>query len=89
MDIKLHCLESFPAQDIRGAYYTVYGYEHLARVYTWLDSPASPAQWEPTGVVEYKLANGEHLDLVEDGTLQGASTGVRLHRTRFDSDTTH
>lgn len=77
MDIKLHRLESFPAQDVRGSYYTVYGYEHLARVYTWLDAPA---QWESTGVIEYKLANGEHLDVDEDGTFHGAETGVELHR---------
>ncbi|RZI84080.1 MAG: hypothetical protein EOP38_10395 [Rubrivivax sp.] len=77
MDIKLHRLESFPAQDIRGAYYTVYGYERLARAYPWLDTAA---QWESTGVIEYKLASGEHLDVDEDGTLLGAVTGVRLHR---------
>jgi hypothetical protein len=81
MDIKLHRLESFPAEDVHGTFYQVYGYEHLARAYTWLEATA---QWEPTGVIEYKLANGEHLDVDDDGTLQGAVTGVRLHRTRFD-----
>lgn len=87
MDIKLHRLESFSAQDAQGKPYKVYGYERLARAYPWLDAAA---QWESTGVVEYKLANGEHLDMARDGTLQGAHSGVRLHRMHFaNSDTSH
>jgi hypothetical protein len=77
MDTKLHRLESFSALDEQGKTYTVYGYEIMARAYPWLDAAV---QWEPTGRVEYKLANGEHLDITEDGTLHGARTGVRLHR---------
>ncbi len=87
MDIKLHRLESFSAQDTQGKPHKVYGYELMARAYPWLDAAV---QWEPTGVVEYKLASGEHLDLGRDGTLHGAQSGVHLHRTPFaNSDTAH
>jgi|GWRWMinimDraft_6_1066014.scaffolds.fasta_scaffold00647_3 hypothetical protein len=87
MDIKLHRLESFSAQDTQGKAYKVYGYELMARAYPWLDAAV---QWEPTGVVEYKLASGEHLDMARDGTLQGAQSGVCLHRLHSaSSDTAH
>lgn len=78
MDIKLQRLESFSAQDTQGRAHKVYGYELLARAYPWLD-PA--VQWEPTGVVEYKLDTGEPLDLDRDGTLHGARSGLHLHRS--------
>lgn len=87
MDIKLHRLESFSAQDTQGKAYKVYGYELMARAYPWLDAAV---QWEPTGVVEYKLASGEHLDMARDGTLHEALTGLHLHRMQSaNSGTTH
>jgi hypothetical protein len=77
MDRKLHLLETFVARDEHGASYKVFGYEHL------VPSPASPdlpLNWEPTGVAEYKLEGGEHVDLERDGTLRVATTGLRLNR---------
>jgi hypothetical protein len=77
MDIKLQRLESFSAQDAHGHAHKVYGYELLARAYPWLDVAV---QWEPTGVVEYKLDTGEHLDMGRDGSLHGARSGLHLQR---------
>ncbi|NRF71281.1 hypothetical protein HLB44_30250 [Aquincola sp. S2] len=76
MDRKLHLLEAFVAQDDQGASYKVFGYEHLVH------APISAGfqQWEPTGVAEYKLASGEHLELEHDGVLRVAASGLRLKR---------
>ncbi len=77
MDRKLHLLETFVAQDERGASYKIFGYEHLVKVPA---APEFPQQWEPTGIAEYKLAGGEHVDQERDGTLRIAKTGLRLNR---------
>lgn len=76
MDRKLHLLETFVARDDQGASYKVFGYEHLVQ------APVSPwfQQWEPTGVAEYKLASGEHLEPESDGMLRVAASGLRLKR---------
>ena len=67
MDRKLHLLESFTAQWPDGQTYKVFGYEHLVRDETF----AGPHEhWEPTGVSEYRLADGRRVDLAADGTLR-------------------
>jgi len=67
MDRKLHLLESFTAQGPDGQTYKVFGYEHLVRDETF----AGPDEhWEPTGVSEYRLADGRRVDLAADGTLR-------------------
>lgn len=86
MDIKLHRLESFSAQDAQGRAHKVCGYELLARAYPWLDVAV---QWEPTGVVEYRLDTGEHLDMNRDGSLVAAQSGLRLQRTPANSGLAH
>jgi hypothetical protein len=77
MDRKLHLLETFVAQDEHGASYKVFGYEHLVKMPS---APEFPQHWEPTGIAEYKLADGEHVDLQRDGTLRIAKTGRPLTR---------
>lgn len=77
MDKKLARLETFRVQDMHGATYKVHAYEHLTRVHTLMDMQT---QWEPTGLVEYKLSTGEHLDLDVDGTLYVPSSHTALHR---------
>lgn len=76
MDRKLHLLETFVALDDKGAPYKIFGYEHLVR------PPLAPEfqSWEPTGVVEYKLAGGEHVDVQSDGMLLVTSRGLQLKR---------
>ena len=76
MDRKLHLLETFVAQDDQDASYKVCGYEHLVQA----SVSAELQQWEPTGVAEYKLASGEHLELELDGRLLVAASGLRLTR---------
>ena len=77
MDRKLHLLETFVAQDDQGASYKIFGYEHLVQAHA---SPEFQQQWEPTGIAEYKLAGGGHVDLESDGVLRIAATGLRLKR---------
>lgn len=78
MDIKLHRLDTFSAVDGQGGFHTVHAYEHLART-PMLGDLDPTLQWEPTGVLEFKLATGEHLDVARDGALV-AGSGMRLTR---------
>ncbi len=67
----------FDPEDEQGASYKVFGYEHLVQAPV---SAGFQQQWEPTGVVEYKLASGEHLELESDGMLRVSASGLRLQR---------
>ena len=57
-------------------------YEHLVRdeASTQLDG------WEPTGQVEYRLAEGERVTLDPDGTLRLAGSGEALERVVAPAD---
>lgn len=75
MDLRLHLLESFMATGPDGASYKVCGYERLA------PDPALPdsdEHWEPTGVAEYRLADGRLVELQRDGSLRIAGSDVVL-----------
>jgi len=77
MEKKLQFLESFAARDDDGQVYQVRVYEHLAR----LDAVAGPfEQWESTGLAEYKLSDGRHVDVAGDGGLTLRDGGIRLQR---------
>ena len=79
MEKMLHLLESFSAHGSDGKEYVVHGYEHLAR----LDAvPDSQGRWEPTGVAEYKLADGRRIDVDKQGDMTVVGTRVRLERER-------
>jgi len=75
MDRRLHLLESFTAQGSDGATYKVCGFERLARDESIVDGQE---RWEPTGVTEYRLAEGALVDVARDGTMRIASSGVEL-----------
>lgn len=86
MEKRLHLLETFAARGSDGKAYVVHGYEHLAR----LDGVPDPqGQWEPTGLAEYRLADGRLVSVDKDGTMIVPSLGVRLERTarRAESNT--
>ncbi len=77
MEKMLHLLETFTARGSDGRSYRVQAYEHLAR----LDAaPDRQGQWEPTGLAEYKLADGRHVSVDKDGTMTVPGTGVKLER---------
>jgi hypothetical protein len=77
MEKMLHVLETFTARGNDGATYHVHVYEHLAR----LDAvPDTQGQWEPTGLVEYKLADGRHLKVDDDGAMSLPGTTLKLAR---------
>jgi hypothetical protein len=79
MEKSLRQLETFNARGTDGQVYAVRGYEHLARV----DPHASSRdQWEPTGEAEYKLADGRHLDMLEDGQMRVPGSELMLERIR-------
>ena len=72
METKLHLLESFDARSTDGTNVRIYAYEHLLRD----DSlPGALDAWEPTGTVEYRLADGRRVVVGPDGTVQGADAG--------------
>ena len=75
MDKQLRLLDSFQARGADGAAYKVMAYEHLRRV----DLMSSGAeQWEPTGQTEYRLASGERVDLMGDGSWRVLPSGMTL-----------
>jgi hypothetical protein len=75
MDRKLHLLESFTAHGSDGATYKVCGFECLAKDESLADGQE---HWEPTGTVEYRLADGEPVAVARDGSMRVARSGVRL-----------
>lgn len=77
MDKQLHRLETFRVQDMHGALYTVHAFEHLTRVGHLLDMRT---EWEPTGLVEFKLDTGEHLDVEPDGAMHLPGSDLLLRR---------
>lgn len=78
MDRRLHLLETFAARGSDGASYKVHGYEHLVRDEALLKDGRE--HWEPTGLAEYRLADGDRVEMLPDGTLQVAKSGVTLTR---------
>jgi hypothetical protein len=74
MDIRLHLLESFAAKGSDGQHYKVCGYERLSLV------PGSADQWEPTGVAEYRLEDGRHVEVGKDDVMRLAESGIVLTR---------
>jgi hypothetical protein len=67
MDRKLHLLESFTTHGTDGRTYRVFGYEHLVRD----ESLAGATEhWEPTGVSEYRLADGRRVEMRNDGSIR-------------------
>jgi hypothetical protein len=75
MDRKLHLLESFDARATDGATYKVLGFEHLVR-----DPSALDERWEPSGVAEYRLADGRVVSEAADGTLRVSGSALTLSR---------
>ena len=72
MDRKLHLLESFTAQGTDGQTYRVFGYEHLVRDESL---PGAIEHWEPTGVAEYRLADGRPVEMNRDGSVRIVDAG--------------
>lgn len=77
MERKLHLLESFEAKGSDGATYKVCGYEHLVRDESVADGRE---HWEPTGLAEYRLADGDRVDVQRDGSMRVARSGIELIR---------
>jgi hypothetical protein len=86
MEKQLRLLESFPVHGDDGNNYQVRVYEHLAR----LDAvPGLTDEWESTGLAEYKLADGRHVEVSRDGGLTlhhgGQGSGIRLTRAALQA----
>ena len=77
MDKKLHLLESFTAQGSDGTLYKVLAYEHLARDES---IAVAPDRWQPTGLAEYRLADGGRVEVHPDGSMRLPDSGVQLAR---------
>lgn len=79
MDKKLQRLETFRVQDMHGATFKVHAYEHMTCIHPFLDMET---QWEPTGLIEYKLSTGEHLDVDEEGNWLVPGSSMPLRRVQ-------
>lgn len=77
MDKQLHRLDTLCARDPQGRLHTVHAFEHLVRLPVGSDPFG---QWEPTGMVEFRLANGERLDMPEEGVFVAPGRDLRLTR---------
>jgi hypothetical protein len=77
MEKMLHLLETFSARGSDGKEYVVRGYEHMVRMQ---GVPDLQGQWEPTGLAEYKLADGTSIDVDARGVMTIAASGVTLER---------
>jgi len=84
MEKKLHLLDSFTAQGSDGSTYKVMGYEHMVREDSLHDGQE---HWESTGQTEFRLADGERVDVADDGSMLITKTGVRLAREARASKT--
>jgi hypothetical protein len=77
MERKLHLLESFTARGSDGETYKVRGYEHLVRDESLADGLE---HWEPTGQAEYRLEDGQPVEVRRDGSMRLPNSGVQLAR---------
>ena len=76
MEHKLHLLESFTARGSDGAAYKVCAFERLVKDESLVDGQE---HWEPTGVAEYRLAEGDRVDVRRDGSMRVVRSGVQLN----------
>ncbi len=76
MDYKLHLLDSFSARGADGHTYKVCAYEHLVEDRSLATDGRE--HWEPTGEVEYRLAGGEIVEELPDGSLRVRSSTLTL-----------
>jgi hypothetical protein len=74
MDLRLHLLETFMATGADGASYKVYAYERLAPDASLADGE----HWEPTGVIEYRLADNRPVEAGRDGSMRIVASGLTL-----------
>jgi hypothetical protein len=74
MDVRLHLLDTFAATGSDGRRYKICAYERLAL------APVSAGQWEPTGVAEYRLEDGRHVEVGQDDTMRVAGSELVLRR---------
>jgi hypothetical protein len=79
MEKTLRLLDSFNARGNDDKTHSVHVYEHLAKVDLLT---AGQEQWEPTGKVEYKLADGRPLDVDAEGVMRVAGGDLVLKREK-------
>ena len=77
MEKMLHQLETFTARGSDGKSYVIRGYEHMARLEA---IPETHGQWEPTGLAEYKLADGRPILVDKTGRMTITGTDISLQR---------
>jgi len=76
MERKLQLLDSFDARGADGATYRVHGYEHLVRDESMIAGGLD--QWQSTGRAEYRLADGERVQLDGEGRMRIVRSGIEL-----------
>ena len=68
-------LASFRARGSDGSTCKVCGFERLAKDESLVDVLED---WEPTGALVYRLADGESVDVRRDGSMRVAKSGIEL-----------
>lgn len=76
MERRLQLLDSFAAQGADGRTYKVRAYEHQVHDAGWMHD--GHERWEPTGQTEYRLDNGERLEVRPDGSMCEPRSGLEL-----------
>jgi hypothetical protein len=75
MDLRLRFLDSFLANGSDGRMHKVRAFDRLTRDQSL---PSGSEHWESTGVVEYRLDDGRLVEVLRDGSLRIAGSGVTL-----------
>jgi hypothetical protein len=74
MDLRLQFVESFLATGSDGATYKVCAYDRMTP-----DPALSDGEhWQPTGQIEYRLADGRPVEIDGEGTAHIARSDVEL-----------
>ena len=77
MDIRLQLLDSFQAEGSDGNSYKVRAYDRLVL------APGAEDDWEPSGVIEYRLEDGRRVEVGADGTARVAGGELVLKSGRL------
>jgi hypothetical protein len=74
MDLRLQFVESFLATGSDGATYKVCAYDRMTPDPLLADGE----HWQPTGQIEYRLADGRPVEIDGEGTAHIARSDVEL-----------
>jgi hypothetical protein len=78
MQRRIHFLDSFAVVDSQGHRHKVRLFEHQVQPDMLLCD--GHEHWEPTGQAEYRLDNGDIVEVLDDGTMRARDSSLQLWR---------